>query len=74
MIIDSTASKFIQNPKNGIFSSNILIDGKVVGRWKRVFVKGKVEMELKPFRKFAPKETEAIDAAVKRYTSFVSIE
>ncbi len=74
MIIDSSASKFIQNPKNGIFSSNILIDGKVVGSWKRAFVKGKVEMELKPFRKFDAKEKEAVDAAVKRYTSFVSIE
>jgi hypothetical protein len=74
MIIDSSASQFIQNPKNGIFSSNILIDGKVVGSWKRAFVKGKVEMELKPFRKFNAKEKEAVNAAIKRYTSFVSLD
>ncbi len=72
MIVDSSASKFIQNPKNGIFNSNILIDGKVVGSWKRAFVKGKVDMELKHFGKFDTKE--AVDAAVRRYISFVSIE
>lgn len=72
MIIDSSSSKFIQNPKNGIFSSNILIDGKVVGSWKRTLAKGKVEMELKPFRKFSAKENAAVNAAVKRYTAFVS--
>ncbi len=71
-IIDSSVSKFIPNPKNGIFSSNILIDGKVVGSWKRAFVKGRVEMELKPFRKFDTKEKEEVDAAVNRYKSFVA--
>jgi len=72
MIIDSSASKFVQKPKNGIFSSNILIDGKVVGSWKRAFVKGKVEMELKPFRKFSVKENDAVQSVVNRYKSFVS--
>jgi hypothetical protein len=68
---DPSASKFIKNPKNGIFSAVILMDGKVVGNWKRTFIKEKANVEIIPFRSFTPKEKKELDNVIERYKQFV---
>lgn len=68
---DPATKKFIQNPKNGIYTAVILVDGKIAGNWKRTFMKNKVDVEMKPFRPFTAKEKSEVEKAVNRYKKFV---
>lgn len=56
---------------NGIFNPIIVIDGRVVGTWKRVFKKEQVVVTCSPFTAFTDAQAEAIDAAAQRYAAFV---
>jgi hypothetical protein len=49
----------------------IVIDGKIVGSWRRTLDKDTVTIELKPFRQLRKAEQRAIGAAAQRYGEFV---
>jgi hypothetical protein len=49
----------------------IVLDGKVVGTWRRALGSRDVTVTLSPWRKLAPRERAAIDAAAERYAAFV---
>jgi hypothetical protein len=51
----------------------LILDGKVVGTWKRVVKKGRVEVMINPFRPLRKDEEEAIKAAVARYGKFLEL-
>jgi hypothetical protein len=70
---DPETEKFIEKPKNGIYTPVILIDGKIAGNWKRSFEKQHVKIEVEPFRKFNEQEKKAIDQALQEYRSFLSM-
>jgi hypothetical protein len=59
---------------NGIFKPIIVIEGKVVGTWKRTFKKDKVLIETQYF--YPPNKTqeEAVKAAAAGYGSFMQME
>jgi hypothetical protein len=59
-------------PGNAVFSSPIVIGGRVVGRWKRSFKGQSVLITLNPFSPFSRAEREAIDEAALRYSSFLN--
>ena len=52
--------------------SVIVADGRVVGTWKRVTARGAVHVTTEPFTDLTRAEATALDAAVDRYTTFVS--
>ena len=52
----------------------IILDGKVVGTWKRVLKKDTVEIKLNPFKKFTEIEQRSIKKAAKRYGDFLEKE
>jgi hypothetical protein len=56
---------------NGIFNPIIVIDGRVVGTWKRTLKKDSVEMIFSPFTRFSDAQASAITAAAERYGRFV---
>jgi hypothetical protein len=60
------------NTGYGIFAPIIVIDGQVVGSWKRVVKKGKVAITVSPFTKFKKAESRAIAVAAKRYGDFLN--
>ncbi len=61
----------MENPRDSIvFNHTILIDGRVVGTWKRSFSKGQVLLEVRPFASFSAAEEEALAEAVRRYGEF----
>lgn len=68
---DPATKKFITNPKNGIYTPVILIDGKIAGNWKRTLEKNDVSIEIKLFRSFSPQEKKALEVQVERYKSFL---
>jgi hypothetical protein len=51
----------------------IVIDGQVVGNWRRTFSKGAAVIELAPFRPFTATECDAFTAATRRYGEFLSM-
>lgn len=55
------------------FDSMIVIDGQVVGSWRRTFRKGAVVIESAPFQPFSAREQEAFTAAAERYGRFVGM-
>ncbi len=51
----------------------IVIDGMIVGTWKRAIKKNIVEITLNPFREFSSTEHTALEIAAKRYGAFVEL-
>src|SRR5262249_205073 len=48
---------------NGIFSPSIIVDGKIVGTWKRTFKKGEVFIEASPFTPLSKARSRAVAVA-----------
>lgn len=69
---DPSTQKFIEKPKNGLYTAVILINGKIAGNWKRTFVKNDVKIDIAPFRKFSDIENRELDKVIKKYRLFLT--
>jgi hypothetical protein len=49
--------------------SVLVMDGSVIGTWKRVIGKAQVDILARPFRKLAKPEKEAVEQAASRYAA-----
>jgi hypothetical protein len=58
----------------GPFTSDIVINGKIEGIWKRTIKKDKVMLETKAFTSFNKKQNSAIAAVAKQYGKFVGMD
>ena len=56
---------------NGIFSSTIVIDGQVVGTWKRTMKKDTLIITPSPFEKLSKPNVRALAEAADRYGKFL---
>jgi hypothetical protein len=59
--------------RNGIFSPIVVIDGRVVGTWKRTLQRGSVAISFSPFDSWGEAQTRAISAAAERYGVFLGL-
>ena len=66
----AATKKFIEIPKNGLYTPVILVNGRIAGNWKRTFVKNKVKVDVKLFRKLSPVEKNKLDAEMARFARF----
>lgn len=69
-------SSFDRSRRNGgelIFDSTIVIDGEVMGSWKRTIKKESVTIELAPFAPLSRAQSKAVHCAVCRYGQFVGL-
>jgi hypothetical protein len=58
----------------GTFISGIMMNGKMVGAWRRTLQNDKVLLETKPFAKsFTPSQDSAIRGAAERYSKFLGL-
>jgi hypothetical protein len=69
--LDAHYSSQVVPGGNGIFNPIIVIGGRVLGTWKRVFKKDNVVMTFSPFTAFSQAQASAITAAAERYGRFV---
>ncbi len=60
--------------ENGLFRPIIVVNGKVVGIWKRQLKKDKVLVVPEYFRQVTPKEQIQIETAAKRYGQFLNLD
>jgi hypothetical protein len=58
---------------NVLFNYTILIDGQVVGTWKRTIKPKAVLLEITPFRPFSAAEHASLAAAARRYGDFLGL-
>jgi len=69
--LDANDAKQVMPGSNGIFYPIVVIDGRVVGIWKRAFKSDRVVLTFSPFRPWSETETRAIEAAAEHYGAFV---
>lgn len=69
--LDPRYNNLIVPGGNGIFNPIIVIDGHVVGTWKRVLKKDRVVVTCSAFSSFSAAQAEAISAAAERYGRFL---
>jgi hypothetical protein len=60
-----------KNTGNGIFFPTIVVDGQVVGTWKRTLKKSEVVITPGPFARLNEAETRAFAVAASRYGEFL---
>jgi Winged helix DNA-binding domain len=69
--LDSHYNALVVPGGNGIFNPIIVIGGRVVGTWKRIFKQDNVVLTFSPFASFTKAQQSAIAAAAQRYANFV---
>jgi hypothetical protein len=62
---------YAQRTGNGIFGPTIVVDGQIVGTWKRSFKKDAVIITQELFTPLSEAQNQAIEAATERYCRFV---
>ncbi len=68
---DARNAKQMNYWNNILFSPTIVIDGRIVGTWKRTFEKDRVVIKLLPFQKLAKAEGRAVAEAAHRYAEYL---
>lgn len=63
----------LTNSGNGIFKPIVVIDGQIVGIWKREFRKGLVALEISLFNPLPRADRERIAVAADRYADFLGL-
>ena len=58
--------------KNGLFLPTIVVDGEVVGTWRRTLSAKGVSVEARPFAPLSATRARAFDAAVAHYAAFLA--
>ena len=59
------------DPRNGLLTNTMVLDGQVIGTWKRTFKKNTIVIEANPFISLGDTETRAFAAAASRYGEFL---
>jgi hypothetical protein len=65
---------YAKRAKNAIFNPVIVVNGQVVGVWKRIINKQDVEITIETFHKLSSKESTALRKAAKQYSNFLEME
>ena len=69
-IVDAYDYKKIGGP----FTSAIIMNGKVIGIWRRTLKKDTALIETKPFSSFSKAQVSAIGSVTKKYSKFIGMD
>jgi hypothetical protein len=72
-VLDPAYKQRINPGNNGMFSPLIVMNGRVVGTWRRSFKRGKVVITTSPFDSFSESDHELIHVVATRYASFLEM-
>jgi hypothetical protein len=64
----------VQAGSNGIFLGTVVVNGKVVGTWKRELKKNAVRVTTDFFRPLTRAEAGALEKTINRYSEFLGLE
>jgi hypothetical protein len=74
LLLDEKAAKSLKQINNLVFTNTVVIDGSVVGVWRRTIKKEKTLIEINPLIKLATAQKEDIEAAAERYGKFIGLK
>lgn len=57
-----------------LFNSAVLTGERIVGSWRRTFLKGTVAIEIAPFAPLSPEQAAAVATAARRYGAFLGMQ
>lgn len=63
----------VDNGNQFLFDSTLVIDGNIIGTWRRTLKSKSAVIELAPFAPLTPAQTIAIQAAAQRYGDFLNL-
>lgn len=69
-VLDAAHAEKVCPGGNGMFAATIVIDGRVLGTWKRIFKKTGIDITATPFNHLSPADTQRFADAVQRYGAF----
>ncbi len=72
-VLDEAHTEQVCPGGNGMFASTIVIDGRVVGTWKRVIKKAGIEITATAFTSLSQADKKRFAAAVQRYGEFLAM-
>jgi hypothetical protein len=72
--LDPANAEKVQAGANGIFLGTIVVNGRVVGTWKRDLKKNAARVTTTLFRSLTPAEAGALEKAISRYCTFLELE
>jgi hypothetical protein len=72
-VLDPAFARQVCPGGNGVFFPTIVIDGRVVGTWKRILKKDKIVMTPSPFYGMSGVEHDAFAEAAERYGAFIGL-
>jgi hypothetical protein len=72
-IFDASYTKKLDARENVLFNHTIVIDGRIVGTWKRTFTKGAVVIASNPLTTLTAAKRRAFVAAARRYGEFLGM-
>ncbi len=62
------------NDRGGMLSPSVVVNGQVIGTWRRELSRDEVSVELRPFHPLTAAQSKLLDAAVRRYGAFLELE
>lgn len=71
-LVDSTYLKQVMTV-NGIFNPIMLVNGRIVGLWKRTIEKKGIALTLMPFGKMKKQELKAFEPVAERFAAFMKL-
>jgi hypothetical protein len=72
-VFDHSHTNKLDSRGSELAQYTIVLDGRIVGTWKRILKKSEVLIELAPFRDFTKAEDQAIINAAERYGKFLGL-
>lgn len=72
-VLDAAHAEKVCPGGNGMFFSTIVIDGRVVGTWKRVIKKVEIEITATAFTSLSQADKKRFAVAAKRYGEFLAM-
>jgi hypothetical protein len=58
---------------NGVFRSTVVVDGEVIGTWKRTVKRNRVVVAVEPFGRLPARRRKEIEVAADRYAAFLGL-
>ena len=63
--------QYAEQIRTGFFTSAFMVDGEIIGMWRRIVRPKAAQIELAPFRPLAQDEQAAFESAAARYGAFL---
>jgi hypothetical protein len=73
MMLDEEHKQAIIPGGNGVFQPTVVRDGRVVGTWRRVTKRTRVEITVDPLAKLGARDRTAVEAAFRPYGHFLGL-